>query len=164
MANRMALGICEKCGAKYLKCRFNKLNQKYCTRKNCVTKRRQERQRQRYRSTYRNDQKFADAERERCRKGIRKRREDARQTADEAATDSAAPRINMNLFATGLLSQWIDSNDPVEVGEAARRLERRGQQLAIATIAARGSPILEDFTSVPLHPLEPEKPVPLHPL
>lgn len=145
MANRKHMGTCEQCGTKYRKCRFNTLHQKYCTRKVCVVKRRQERQRQRYRKMYRHDQTFADAERERCRKGIRKRRENARQTATEVLADSTATRINIELLATGLLSQWIDSKDPVEVEEAARRLERRGRQLAVVTVAARGSPILEDF-------------------
>ncbi len=145
MANRKQMGICEKCGTKYRKCRFNSLHQKYCTRKVCVVKRRQERQRQRYRKMYRHDQTFADAERERCRKGIRKRREDARRTADKVLADSTATKINIELLATGLLSQWIDSKDPVEVEAAARRLEKRGQLLAVATAEARGSPILEVF-------------------
>ena len=54
-------------------------------------------------------------------------------------------RIDMGLLATGLLSQWIDSKDPTEVEEAARRLEKRGQQLAIATVSVRGAPVLNNF-------------------
>ncbi len=145
MANRKGIGICEKCGRKYRKCRFNKLHQKYCTRKICIKKRRQERQRQWYRKMYRTDQTFADAERERCRTGIRKRRKKGRQTADGVLTDKAATKINIEFLTSGLLSQWIDSKDPVEVEETARRLEKRGQQLALASVSSRGSPILKIF-------------------
>ena len=139
MATRKKSAICEDCGRKYLKCRFNKLHQKYCTNKRCVTKRRQERQRQRYRRNYRNDKDFADAERERCRNGIRKRRADARETLDEVSADDTQMPINIQLLARGLLSQWIDSKNPTEVEEVARRLEKRGQQLAIATVSVRGA-------------------------
>jgi len=164
MAKRQESSICEYCGRKYLKCRFNKLHQKYCTNKRCVTKRRQERQRQRYRRNYRNDKKFADSERERCRNGIRKRRADARERSDGVSTDDTQMPINIQLLATGLLSQWIDSKDPVEVEQAARRLEKRGQQLAVVRLSGRGSPILHDFQTIPLHSLEAETPVPLHSL
>ena len=164
MANCKKIGICEECGTKYRKCRFNRIHQKYCTRKSCVVKRRQERQRQYYRKAYRNNKAFADAERDRCRKAIRKRREEVRQTSDEALADSTPTKFNIELFAKGLLSQWIDSKDPMEVEEAARRLEKRGQQLAVAPMSGCGSPIFADFQSVPLHSLEPEMPVPLHSL
>jgi hypothetical protein len=164
MANRKETGTCEQCGVKYLRCRFNKHHQKYCTRKSCVIKRRRERQRMHYRRAYRNDTAFADAERNRCKNGIRKRREDARRRSDEVPAGSNPTIINLELFAAGLLSQWIDSKDPVEVEDAARRLEKRGQQVAVATLAVRGSPILGNFQTVPLHSLEVENPVPLHSL
>ena len=147
MGKRQESSICERCGSKYLKCCFNRHHQKYCTSKRCVIKRRQERQRQRYRKNYRNDKNFADKERERCREGIRKRREDARGKLPNGmlATGSSPMPIDMGLLATGLLSQWIDSKDPTEVEEAARRLEKRGQQLAITTLSVRGSGVLNNF-------------------
>ena len=143
MAKRQESSLCEYCGRKYLKCRFNKHHQKYCTSKMCVIKRRQERQAQHYCRNYRNDKNFADRERERCREGIRKRREDARENIPNGilATSSPPMRIDIGLLATGLLSQWIDSKDPMEVEAAARRLEKRGQQLAITTLSLRGAPI-----------------------
>ena len=109
----------------------------------CVIKRRQERQGQHYRKNYRNDKNFADRERGRCREGIRKRREDARENIPNgiSATGSLLMQIDMGLLATGLLSQWIDSKDPTEVEETARRLEKRGQQLAISTVSVRGAPV-----------------------
>ena len=145
MASRKEMGICERCGTKYLKCRFNKYHQKYCTRNACVVERRRERQRQHYRKMYRNDQTFTESERERCRNGITKRRAHARQTADQIVAESTVKRINIQLLTTGLLSQWIDSKDPEEVEQAARRLEKRGQQLALERTTARHSPILKDF-------------------
>jgi len=145
MASRKKMGICERCGTKYPKCRFNKLHQKYCTRTACVLERRRERQRKRYRKMYRNDQTFAESERERCRNGIQKRREHVSQIADATLAEGKVSRINIDLLATGLLSQWIDSKDPEEVEQAARRLEKRGQQLALMTTRARGTPIFKDF-------------------
>ena len=147
MAKRQESSICECCGKKYLKCRFNKHHQKYCTSKMCVIKRRQEHQRQRYRRNYRNDNNFADRERERCREGIGKRRENTRDKTPNGmlVTCSSPMRIDMGLLATGLLSQWIDSKDPTEVEAAARRLEKRGQQLAISTIPVRGSGVFNIF-------------------
>ena len=145
MPSRKELRTCERCGTKYRMCRFNKHHQKYCTRNACVVERRRERQRKRYRKIYGNEQTFAESERERCRNGIRKRREHARQIADKILAESEVTRINMELLATGLLSQWIDSKDPEEVEQTARRLEKRGQQLALSTSTARGSPIVKDF-------------------
>ena len=147
MAKRQESSICEYCGRKYLKCCFNKHHQKYCTSKMCVIKRRQERQRQAYRRNYRNDKNFADRERERCREGIRKRREDARENIPNGilADSNMLMQIDMGLLATGLLSQWIDSKDPTEVEAAARQLEKRGQQLAISTVSVRGSGVLNNF-------------------
>ena len=147
MAKRQESSICEYCGRKYLKCCFNRHHQKYCTSKNCVIKRRQELQRWRYRRNYRNDKNFADRERERCRKGIRKRREDSGENIPNRILTTGSPpmQIDMGLLATGLLSQWIDSKDPTEVEEAARRLEKRGRQLAIATLSLSGAPVLNSF-------------------
>jgi len=143
MTKRQETGICEACGKKYKKCRFNKHVQKYCTEKKCVTRRRQERQRQGYRSKYRKDKSFAEAERERCKIGLRKGRKNARKPSDEGCSEN--PPINIQLFAKGLLSQWIDSKDPLEVEQEARRLERRGQQLTLPTVPARGSPNFINF-------------------
>jgi hypothetical protein len=147
MAKQQESSICEYCGSKYPKCCFNRHHQKYCTSKRCVIKRRQERQRERYRRNYRNDKNFADKERERCREGIRKRREAAHAKIPNGmlASSSSSMRIDMGLLATGLLSQWIDSKDPREVEEAARRLEKRGQQLAITTLSVRGSGVFHNF-------------------
>ena len=145
MASRKKMGTCEQCGTKYPKCRFNKHHQKYCTRNACVLERRRERQRKRYRKMYRNDQTFAESERERCRNSIQKRREHVSQIADATLAEGKVSRINIDLLATGLLSQWIDSKDPEEVEQAARRLEKRGQQLALMTTRARGAPIFKDF-------------------
>ena len=61
------------------------------------------------------------------------------------ADSNVLMQIDMGLLATGLLSQWIDSKDPTEVEEAARRLEKRGQQLVITTISVRGSGGLHNF-------------------
>ena len=115
MTSRKEMGICERCGTKYPKCRFNKHHQKYCTDPRCVVERRRERQRQRYRKLYADDQGFAESERERRRSSIRKRREDARQTVGEKVPDRDACQISLELFAAGLVSQWIDSNDLEEV-------------------------------------------------
>ena len=145
MASRKEIGSCERCGTKYPKCRFNKHHQKYCTRHACVVERRRERQRQRYQKMYRNDRMFAESERERCRNDIRKRREHACQTADGIVAEKEVSRINIELLTTGLLSQWIDSKDPEEVKQAARRLEKRGQQLTLATTTVRTSPIFQKF-------------------
>jgi hypothetical protein len=139
MANRRQRGICEHCSKNYLKCRFNTHHQKYCTRRTCVAKRRQARQRQDYRQRYRNDKTFAAAERERCRKAMRQRRDHAHRTADQSLTESAPTKINLELLTTGLLSQWLDSNDPLAVEAAARRLESRGRQLAAATLTLGGA-------------------------
>ena len=147
MAKRQESSICEYCGRKYLKCCFNRHHQKYCTSKGCVIKRRQERQRRRYRRNYRNDKNFADRERERCREGICKRRGDTRRKIPGRilADSNVLMPIDMGLLATGLLSQWIDSKDPTEVEAAARRLEKRGRQLAIATVSVHGSGVLNNF-------------------
>jgi hypothetical protein len=107
---------------------------------------------------------FAAAERERCRKAMRKRRDNTRQTAERILTDKPPPRINLELLTTGLLSQWIDSNDPMAVVEAARRLESRGRRLAVATLTLDGVPIGDDFQSIPLASLELKTSVPLHSL
>lgn len=143
MAKGRESALCEACGGKYQKCCFNKHHQKYCTRNRCVMKRRQERQRQRYRSKYRNDKKFADAERERCRSGLQRRRENARKTSCEASVET--PSVNIYLLTTGLLSQWMDSQDPLEIERETRRLEKRGQQLATQTGSPRGSPNFTNF-------------------
>ena len=145
MASGKEMGRCERCGTKYPKCRFNKHHQKYCTRRGCVVERRRERQRQRYRKMYSNDQRFAESERERCRDVIQKRREHARQTVDGIVAEREVIRMNVELLTTGLLSQWIDSKDPEEVKQAARRLEKRGQQLTLAMTTASTSPIGKNF-------------------
>jgi hypothetical protein len=129
-----------------------------------MIKRRQGRQRQYYRRTYRNDKQFADAERERCKKNIRKRREYMRRSNDEKLSGSLRIPINIDLLATGLLSQWIDSKDPMEVEQAARQLETRGRQLAVTVVSTGSAPDVKDFQTVPLHSLEGEMGVPLHPL
>jgi len=141
MASHREVSTCERCGTRYVKCRYNKHNQKYCTRTVCVLERRRERQRQRYRKMYRNDQKFAASERQRCREGIRKRRLQTKRATDAKMNDDALEKINIMFLTTGLLSQWIDSKDPEVVEQAARQLEQRGQQLASAGTTSRGSPI-----------------------
>ena len=145
MASRKEIGSCERCGRKYPRCPFNKHHQKYCTHPICVGERRRERQRQRYSKMYGDDQDFAESERERCRNGIRKRRKHACHSADEKVPNRGEPQISIELFAAGLVSQWIDSKDPKEVKQVARQLESRGQQLTLATTTARHSPIFKKF-------------------
>jgi len=141
MASHREVSVCERCGTRYVKCRYNKYNQKYCTRAVCVLDRRRERQRQRYRKRYRNDRKFAASERQRCREGIRKRRLQTKPATDAKMKEDTLEKINIMFLTTGLLSQWIDSKDPEIVEQAARQLEQRGQQLASAGTTSRGSPI-----------------------
>ncbi len=147
MARPIDCAACGCCGKKYRVCCFNRHHQKFCTRKACVRRRRQERQREHYGRKYRDDKSFADAERQRCKKSIQERRKNARNAAGAVFPDDGVRRIQMNVehLTAGLLSQWIDSKDPIEVEEAARRLEKRGQQLTLATRSLRGPPIMQDF-------------------
>jgi hypothetical protein len=139
MPRRRRTSNCERCGRRIQLCRFNAHHQKYCSTPDCKAERKRERQRKSYQKRYASDEAFRSSEQRRCREAIAARRS---QSAEHPA--SAPPiaviAVDVELMATGMLAQMIDSNDPAEVLASARGFEQRGQLLTLSTESARASP------------------------
>jgi hypothetical protein len=121
-------------------CRFNRHHQRFCTHRACVAERHRERAREHYRQKYRRDTAFRGAEQTRCREALQRRRKQRADNTDTSGPESL-PAHNIELVTAALVSQMIDSRDPIEVFRTVRRLEHRGRRLAVAAGSPRGSPV-----------------------
>ena len=117
---------CEHCGRRFTVCKFNKHSQKYCKSDSCVRERKRKRQRKSYKQRYKSNQDFRRKERLRCAKAIALRRE----RSELVGPDPPSVERTINIV-TGLLSQFIDTDDPRELALASRDYEIRGQRLAL---------------------------------
>lgn len=127
---------CGRCGRSYRKCRRNRHTQKYCLHEACVRERTRERQRRYYRNKYEADETFAEAERERCGKSLKARREALRE--DPELAPQPPPDVMMTIL--GIVGSLTDAKDAQEVTESLRRFEERGRRVAVFAPLARGAP------------------------
>ncbi len=140
MAGHRRTADCERCGRRFKVCRYNAHKQKYCTVDSCVDERRRERQREYYRKKYRQDAEFRASERTRCHAGLHRRRRAAPIAPIAPDAPDVTSEMDVELVTAGLVAQMIDSGDPQEVREMTRRLQRRGQRLAMGLSHSRSSP------------------------
>ena len=133
----MSKGICcAHCGRKFVPDRYNAPRQKFCLEPSCVRERKRKRQREWYRQRRRKDAVFRAQENARCTEANRRRR--------AAAKACFAPGwergIELLDLVAGLLSQLIDSSDPVQLWAMARRYAERGRRLTAPALFASGEP------------------------
>ena len=166
MPARTKTATCEHCDKHFSPCRFNKHNQKYCSRE-CRATSDRKRKREYYRKRYRNKPDFQEAERIRCKANIDQRRQDARE-AKRPPPPSPPPSplisIDLQLATVGFLATQLESIDQQHVLEVARSYERRGRALAMPAVPSTSNTGKTADASFPRHSLSLEKAVPRHSL
>lgn len=152
---------CEHCSRTFTPCPFNKHSQVYCTHPDCRLERARARKREWYKENYRKNAEFQEAERQRCQKGLRQRRQKAREKPPPPPT-SALESVSIHLLIAGLLAQSLDTVDRHDVLYLAREYESRGQGLTTGTAVAAPNAVLPPERTVPRHPLSLKSGVPRH--
>ncbi|MBN1610541.1 MAG: hypothetical protein JW940_28180 [Polyangiaceae bacterium] len=133
MANR--LPRCESCGLTYRTEPRSGERQKYCTRPECVLRRKRRRQREWAAERCVSDPGFAAAARERCAAANRRRR-----AAERARAGPELSPVFLAEVVTGLLSQLADTNDPVQLRQTMAAYGDRGRRLALELRMAPNAP------------------------
>ncbi len=140
MPNRLAL--CERCGREYRPDPFNRHHQKYCQEDACKAERRRALRRAWYKRRGESDAAFREAERERCRKAMRRLRSGPR--VPEAAGPGLAGPLALELVVAGLVAHVTDTSDPVRLRRTLAAYADRGHRMA-AGGRVRGPPTRRGF-------------------
>lgn len=105
---------CRYCGCKFEPDPYNRHHQEYCSRPACRTEHDRARKRKHYRERLDREEGFREAERERCRKAMRRLRAERKKAAKGAGQEAfcllSVPPVEA--FLAGLVSQLADTIDP----------------------------------------------------
>ena len=126
---------CDWCGRKFDPDPYNAWHRRYCKDPECKRERKRKRQREWYATKKANDPEFRVKENARCAAANRHRRASARS--------GPAPPVRENdlvAVVAGMLAQWTDTNDPIELEATARRFADRGRRLALSGSFFSGGP------------------------
>jgi len=126
---------CAHCERVFRPDRYHKHVQEFCTHPECVRERKRQRQREWYARRRADDEVFRKRENARCAAANRRRRAQVRARA-------GPPEDPVVLFdvVTGLLSQMVDSSDPVLLQASLRDFAQRGRRVALPALAGTGPP------------------------
>jgi hypothetical protein len=128
---------CKHCDREFVPDHYNQIRQKYCKNPDCVLERKRRRQRDNRRKRYEQDLEFKKNEQARCQDAVRRYRAQKKSIrADDLVPHPIHPPVTPIVSAQppvlllGLLSQLLDTNDPVELARQAVWYEERGRRLA----------------------------------
>jgi len=121
---------CAHCHRAFRPNRYNAYQQECCTHDKCVLERKRIRQRAWYARRRAEDPEFRDKENARCAEANRRRRAAHRARAGPA--ESATGSLALFDVVTGLLSQMVDTDDPVRVRASLLDYAARGRRVALA--------------------------------
>jgi hypothetical protein len=119
--------ICQSCGKIYTPSRYNEHHQKYCTREDCVKRRKQLRQKKWHNEKYQSDDAFRKAKQQSSREAMRRRRE--QEAATVAVSSDSNSRDPTHVIA-GIVAQLADEDDPQALQEHLNVYAYRGRQLS----------------------------------
>lgn len=135
---RKRLPSCKHCGRKFIPDARNRDRQQVCGRAECVAAENRSRKRKYYRKRIESEEGFRESERHRCRKAMRRCRAQVKEEESKKAAAVHFPPISVDFFA-GMISQFVDSNDPDVVAQVMCSYEDRGRRLAVGPLIC-GSP------------------------
>jgi len=133
---------CDSCGRLFRPDRYNKGRQKNCVHPDCVRARKQLRQRKWHADRRAADPDFRTSENARCAKANRLRRAAVKakaEAAEQASAAAAVERTRMEALSdtvAGLVAQFTDTKDPLQLEKAGRAYADWGRRLS----AGRPSP------------------------
>lgn len=125
---------CKACGRSIHPDRYNISRQKFCTKPVCVRERKRKRQREWHARQLEKDPEFREKGNKRCRNANRRRRSAIRAGLKLSGPDTYWAGVSEVII--GLMSQMIDSNDPVRVHASIHQYAARGRRMALSARTA----------------------------